>query len=496
MALSAEGLKNRVKQCVASARRSFSRENIKSLFTARSFTAGGYTAVSCVAVIAIAAAAVALVESLPSTWVKIDLSEDQSTSLSEETIDMIEGLQDEVTIYFVSEEGEEDEYVQLILDKYADSSDKLDVVQKDPVLYPTFTDQYTSSELEDGSLIITCSDEFEIVSYDDMYTLNTSTYSYDFNAEAAITGAINSLISDDLPTVYLLTGHGEADLPSDITSDLEAVNIELAQLNLLSEGTVPEDADAVVMYAPTSDLSEEEESALLAYLEDGGSFLLMTDYDDSDLPRIANVMNAYGVEAVEGLVVEGDSGYYLSGYPYYLLPTIESHEATGDLSEANSYVLFPLAHGITALDQYRSTLVISPLLSTSSSAYVKADPETIETLQQESDDVSGETMLGVAVSEALDEGETRVVWFSSTAFLDSQIDMRVGGANSELFTSSLTWLCDAGDSVVSLASKSTGVTVLAVDASAASMLSVFLVGIVPLFFLVVGFRIWRTRRTR
>lgn len=476
-------------------KRTFSKENVRTLFTQRSFTSGGYTALSCVIVIALAAAVVGGVEALPSTWTQIDVSEGQTTSITDATEEYLDELEEDVTIYLIAEEGEEDTYLSILLGKYADASDHVSVQQKDPVLYPTFTSQYTTDELADNSLIITCGDSFRAVGYSDLYTMSSSSYSYDFAGEQAITGAIVAMTSDDPPVVYSLEGHGAAELPSTVTDSLETSNVEIDELSLLSEGSVPEDADAVILYAPESDLSEEEADALLEYLEEGGSFLLLTDYDDTNMPNLAELMDAYGVQAEEGLVVEGGAGYYLSGYPYCLLPEVQSHEATSTVSEAGSYILMPLAHGISEIDQYRSSLTISPLLQTSANAYIKVDPNNAETLEREDGDEVGTTMVGVAVTEDVDDGEqTRIAWYSSTSFLNTQIDARVGNANSNMVCDTITWLVDADETTTAIASKSTGTGMLVVDESSAAMVSLFVVVVVPVFFLVVGFVIWRSRR--
>lgn len=52
-------------------------------------------------------------------------------------------------VYLVAEEGSEDEYVERMLDQYAQASDRVTVEQVDPALHPTFTDQYTSEDVAD-----------------------------------------------------------------------------------------------------------------------------------------------------------------------------------------------------------------------------------------------------------------------------------------------------------------------------------------------------------
>ena len=478
----------------AAIKRTFSRQHLKELFTRRTFKAGGYTALACVAAIAIAVVAVLAVQSLPTTWTKLDISEKGTTTLSSESIERLNELKNDLTIYCVCEEGSEDDFVALLLDRYADASEKVSVVWRDPVLYPTFTSQYTTEELSDNSLVLVYGDDYRVIDYNDLYALDSATYSYTFDGESVITNAIIALTSESLPTVYVLAGHGSDTLSSTVSSTVESSNIQLEELNLLSEGSVPESADAVAIVAPETDLSTEEKDALASYLEGGGHLLLLTDYDDADMPNLDDLMNSYGLAAQDGLVVEGDPSSRLSGYPYYLLPTIEDHDATASLADKGTYVLFPLAHGITTIDQYRSSLTIEPLLLTSEAAYIKTNLNDSQTLDQEEGDIAGSTMVGAAVTEEVDSGETRLVWYSSSLFLDDQLDARVGGSNSQLLVDSLAWLCDAADTTLAISDKSTGTSTLTVDSASASTLSVFLVGVVPLALLGAGFSIWRKRR--
>ncbi|HIT45531.1 MAG TPA: hypothetical protein IAC28_05515 [Candidatus Aphodovivens excrementavium] len=53
-----------------------------------------------------------------------------------------------------------------------------------------------------------------------------------------------------MPTVYQLSGHSSTTLSSTVSAAVEDANIQLEELNLLSEGDVPDDADAVAIVAP------------------------------------------------------------------------------------------------------------------------------------------------------------------------------------------------------------------------------------------------------
>ena len=56
--------------------------------------------------------------------------------------------------------------------------------------------------------------------------------------------------------MYTLEGHGEQDLDSTVKEDIEKANMEIKSLNLLTEGSVPEDASCLLIDAPTTDISE------------------------------------------------------------------------------------------------------------------------------------------------------------------------------------------------------------------------------------------------
>ena len=129
-------------------------------------------------------------------------------------------------VYLVAEEGSEDEYVERMLDQYAQASDRVTVEQVDPALHPTFTDQYTSEDVADGSIIVVVDDASCAVSSSDLYTLNYSTFSYEFAGESAITSAIIDLPETvDGENQWTRSTHRQAERLSELIGDL----IELAR---------------------------------------------------------------------------------------------------------------------------------------------------------------------------------------------------------------------------------------------------------------------------
>ena len=92
---------------------------------------------------------------------------------------------------------------------------------------------------------------------------STGSVSRSFDGEGQITSAIDYVTTETLPQVYLLSGHGEAALSDAFYGQLERANYEtVSDFSLLNVDAVPEDCSALIINAPTSDISDEELSLL------------------------------------------------------------------------------------------------------------------------------------------------------------------------------------------------------------------------------------------
>ncbi|MCC8104445.1 MAG: GldG family protein [Clostridiales bacterium] len=361
---------------------------------------------------------------IPSQYTQIDLSGQQLSVLTDTTKELVEGLTEDVTIYYILEDSNRDETVSRLLDRYNDLSSHLTVVEKDPVLYPQFTSQYTDETLTDNSVIIVCGDNSKVISYDDMYEYEFSYtyYSYTtsgFDAEGQITSAIAALTSDDLPKLYTLTGHNELELTDTLTTSIEKENIEVEELNLVTSDAVPDDADCLLICSPTSDISEAEAQKIINYLRRGGSAIIITDYVTTELTNLNTVLEYYGTELVDGIVIEGNSNYYVQ-VPYYLVPDINSTDVSSDLSGGSAYVLLTAAQGIETTDDARDTLSISSVLTTSDNSYSKIDVQNMTTYEEEDDDVDGPFDIGVLITETVELTDELL---EETSSVDEDVDL-------------------------------------------------------------------------
>ena len=468
----------------------------------RKMRAGGYATMVAALTIAVAVAANLMVSNLPASMTKWDMTENGVYTLSEQSEEVAARLDKEVTIYHIAQKGAEDSILVKFLDQYSALSPNIKVKTIDPDVYPNFASQYTQEQLYNNSLIVVCGDNSRYVSYYDIFkTAYTSYYSAstDFDGEGALTSAVAYVTSENLPKVYVLSGHGEPGLPDAITHALEQQNLTVeSSLVLMSQESVPEDADAVIIYAPQSDLSQEDAQKLKDYIAAGGKILLATNDTGEEMPNLQSVTEEFGLSAKPGMVFDGDASYAAT-YPMYLLPEMVQHDITSPLIEGGYVVLAPAAHALETAETLPEGVTVTPLLSTSDQGYNKADSLTIETLEKEEGDETGTFDIAAAAEKTVSDEENaepaRLVWFGAAQMLDTQVDAMTAGANSDLVVNAAAWLCDKQDSI-SIHAKSLDMEYLTVPAGARAVLSAVTIVVIPAVFLIAGILVWKRRKSR
>ena len=458
------------------------------------FRGGSYSLTISVVVLAILIVVNIFASSLPTAVTKYDISASKLYSITSNTKVVVNALEQDVTIYWVVQSGQEDEVIENLLGKYDSLSDHIQVVKKNPDVYPTFAEQYTDETVRNNSLIVECGDRSRFIGYDDIYVQEADIYSYSystsFDGEGAITSAIDYVVSEELPQVYILEGHGEADLPASFQEQIEKENIETNTLSLLTVDAIPEDADCVMIYAPESDISQEEKDLLSDYAADGGKlFVVAGPVQDGVLENLYDLLVDYGVEANEGIVVDGDREHYSFQGPAVLLPDMSSDTITDSLIEENYYPIMPISLGLTVTENTGSGTV-TELLTTSYTSYSKLAGYSMTDYEKEDGDIDGPFALAVSIDTA---GEGKIVWFTSSYFLDDMYNATSSGANANLGMNALSSLIGETEAMA-IRSKSLNYNYLTISESAASLLKVTMIGVFPLLYLGIG--IWVVLRRR
>lgn len=461
----------------------------RQALSTRTARVGGYSFVLSLVVLAILIAVNVLAEQLPASWTQLDISAAQLYSLTSDTKVVVTNLDQDVNIYWIVQAGQENTVVEKLLDRYEELSDHITVLKRDPDVYPTFAQQYTDETVTNNSLVVESGDKSRYIGYDDIFQYDTDNYyatgsvSQVFDGEGQITSAIDYVVSTDLPQIYLLSGHGEADLSQSFADALTRANYDtVADFSLLNVDAIPEDCDALLINAPTSDISEEELAMLRSYVQGGGKLLVFSGpQQDSDLPNLNALLADYGVTVTDGVVVDPNRDYYAFTAPYVLMPEIQDSDITAPLLDGSYHIIVPIAQGLTVGDTTAGT--VTPLLQTSGDSFSKAAGYAMSTYDKEDGDTDGPFTLAVSIEDSAAGG--RVLWVASDYLLDEQYNAFSSGANLDFTMNGLSWMIGETDAV-SIRTKSMDYNYLTISASSATWLKICMIGIIPVCFLLLG----------
>lgn len=458
------------------------------------FQGGSYSLIITAVVLTILVVINVFASSLPTTLTHYDISATQLYSITSNTKVVVNALEDDVTIYWVVQAGKEDDIIENLLTKYDSLSDHINIVKKNPDIYPAFAEQYTSETVNNNSLIVECGERSRFISYSDLYVQETDMNTYStqtsFDGEGAITSAIDYVVTEDLPQLYILEGHGETALSTVFSEQIERENIETSTFSLLNQDAVPEQADCVLIYAPQSDISEDERDMLMEYVEGGGKMLVLAGpVEDDSLDNLYGILSAYGVERQEGVVVEEAREYYAFQRPYILMPTMTSSDVTDPLINEHYYALIPLAQGLTVNETAKAT--VTELLTTSESSFSKVAGYDLSTYDKEEGDIDGPFAVAVSIDGGGEEGD--MIWFSSSEFMEPSYNSYSSGANLDLGMNALSSLIGEREAVA-IRSKSLDYNYLTISTSNSSLLKILMIGVFPLAYLGVGIAIVIGRR--
>ena len=458
------------------------------------FLGGSYSLAITAVVLAILIAVNVLVSALPTTLTKYDISSSKLYSITSNTKVVVNALTEDVTIYWIVQSGQEDSVIENLLGKYESLSDHITVVKKNPDVYPTFAEQYTDETVQNNSLVVECGERSRYIGYDDIYLQEADMYSYTYNTsfdgEGAITSAIDYVVTEDLPQLYVLEGHGEAELPATFSEQIEKENIETQSLSLLTVDEIPEDADCILIYAPTSDLSQEEVEMLDDYTKNGGKLLVMAGptEENGTLENLYSLLSGYGVETCDGIVVEADREHY-TFQPYILLPDLVSSDITDPLIEENYYVNMPISQGLILDD---ADDAVTALMTTSDAAFSKIAGYDLDTYEKEEGDIDGPFAVAVSIDCGSDG---QILWFSSSTFLEDMYNAWSSGSNADLAMNALSSLIGEREAMA-IRSKSLNYNYLTISDSTASLLKVLMIGVFPLGYLGIGIGVILKRRRK
>lgn len=491
----------------------------------RTLAGGSYALAVTALVIAGAILIHLIVAALPARYTTFDVSTMKLFSIGEETRAVLDGLAEDVDLYYVYRSDGLDDAVDKLLDTYAATSDKIHVTKVDLVATPAYASRFGIGEVEPGSVAVVCGDRQRVVSADSMYvyTYQNSYYAYasGFDGEGQITSAIAYVTSDSHPVMYYTTGHGELEMTATMTGAIEKATIELLPLNLLNTD-IPEDCDALICFTPSTDFTEAEAKKVIDYLADGGDALICTILT-AETPVFDRIMAAYRVTRAGGLVVEEDQTAYTQ-LGYLLMPQVNgTSPVTEEVAALN--LVYSFAEGLWTEDPEEESYTVTPLLMSTADSYLA--PVDRQSLTRQDTDTPGPFPLAVQVEHSLsandygdsdvaseeeakeendpqsrDRNMTKLLYFTTPcAFSEDalsdvlQSELALPAGNDRLFANAIAYLSDEA-AQISVPVKSMEEPTISLSSAQVLVIGNLLMVGLPILILGAGVFIFVRRRLR
>jgi hypothetical protein len=433
--------------------------------------------------------------------VQADMTENSIYTLSDQTREIIDSLEQDVDIYVTASRGDANQQLLEALQVYGTASPRIAVEVIDVDTNPGFASQYDpeGEGLRNGSIVVAGEDNFRVIQQRDLYSISyrnpNNPQVLGLNVERRITNALIFVATGETPTVYELTGQGEVPLSRvGIAQELERDNYEVESINLIQESEVPSDAAILAVIAPRSDITPAEADKIRSYLDEGGRGFFAVDLSAGEIPNINALLEDYGVRYNRGVVIEGDDRYH-TGNQFYLVPDLAEHEILEPLSEERIPVMFPISMPVEPVEPRRRTLTLEPLLTSSEDSWLRTDLESDQTERIEGD-VDGPHTLAMAVWDRdSDTGEstTRIIVTGSANYLGPIGPYGTVRGNTEFFLNSASWLHNRQDTI-SIRPKFTFLLPMNLNQAQILIFSGVFIVLIPLGLFVGALVVWLRRR--
>lgn len=433
------------------------------------------------------------------TWI-YDMTKDKVFTLSEESITLLEGLDQPVQIAAVYPGGKTDGLVSRLLEQYAANSEWVDFeevdAERDPARLTAY--QLDVKAVNNETIVIKSGSRVRMVYQTSLYQQTASGYSFD--GERQISGAIRYVTSDKLPVVYRLSGHNET-ANADLSEALELLKLEtfeVKELNLLREGQVPEDADMILLVSPKKDLSIEEAVALDVYLGQGGKLFVAVDpfsTNEKILENLNGLIQLYGLDISNNIVIEENANNFYGNNKMNVIPGYVQHPITESLAQARRYPVLPLSRGLRRTEVDSLKIAVQPLLMSSDQSWMRTDLENVQVTQGDAD-FGGPLYLAAGVmrnNAEYGESDGRLVVMGNASFLENEhLALQ---ANADFLISAVNWL--HGDRVKStILPKIINADTLQISGDQMKKLILICSLVLPAIAFLGALMIWATRRNQ
>ncbi|MDX2098142.1 MAG: Gldg family protein [Leptolyngbyaceae cyanobacterium bins.59] len=433
---------------------------------------------------------------------RIDLTESQLFTLAPQSQEVLRRLQQPVrAIVF---QPQRDLAAQAILEQYQRQSPQFSFEFLNPEAQPQLAKAFGVQDF--GDVFLDAGQRRQFV----------QSIKFEPLSEGKLTSGLEKITGDRQLKLYFLQGHGERPLEASAASLSQAVaalgerNFAVEPLTLAQQPAVPKDAAVIVIAGPQQPLLEGEIKALQAYLDQGGSLLVMLDPTiDAGLTEL---LKQWGV-VLENTLAINASEQQVSGLGPAASVISQYGEHPITRAFTNRFSIYPAARPIGLVPV--TGITQTPLLITGPQTWAETDLKSgTLSLDEAKGDRPGPLTLGVALSKPIGPAkpaspspspapspppdptkpEARLVVFGNSAFATNSLFGQTQQVNGDVLLNSISWLSKQNDPVLSIRPKDIKNRRFTLVDQQRNVLALVAMGLFPAIgFGAAGYAWWRRR---
>ena len=256
---------------------------------------------------------------------EIDCTQNKIYSISQETKDKLGNMDKDVTITLINYS----DYLSVIsfAERYVELNNHIKIEKVDNLSARADLMQKYSLNANDNLIIISCGENEKTLTEEEMYTFDETTYEQIDITEEAITNAIVNVMAEEKAKIYFMSSHTmyNVELFGSIIDKMKNEVNEVENLDILANGSIPEDCDCLIISTLKEDITEMEKDKIIEYIRNGGKLLLMCgpNVEKVNLSNFQAVLDEYAITIENGIVLEGSSANMVSGYPNFIIEDME-----------------------------------------------------------------------------------------------------------------------------------------------------------------------------
>ncbi|MBR3199446.1 MAG: Gldg family protein [Bacilli bacterium] len=446
---------------------------------------------------------------------KIDITENKTYSLSNDTISRISKIDKDVQIKLIDFEN---------YTNYSAINDIVEIADKYPRINSKISVTMSSSETADENgalyphLIIKTAENEQELTVDELFLYKYYTmWSYNdeyYISEEVLTNCILNVANNEAKKVYLLKDkmiYSEKYILS-LATRIKNLGNNYGYLDFTKNTDIPNDCALIILPPVKEDLSDTEKVAIEKYINNGGNILFLEEsksLTQIETPNYDYIMSLYGFTISDGIileknnrVVEDNPGliYTNINQDNEIFNNMKNHPA---MSVMDSGVI-----NIADTDKMNELGVTYKTLATSSQeSYMRKDLTDSNLDKSENDVDTPNAVLGAYFTKKIGDKTSKAIVFSSSLFASDRpvyvkdfvtgknvaVSLIYMNDNEEIITNSIKYLTENENTILARKKHYDTVPGIGLIKDGITLKIVFFI---PVLIVFIGIMVWRHRKNK